>query len=222
MSARRPAFQPPHCPNPDCDSHADPGPWRCIRKGFYRNQSSRRPIQRYRCSRCGRSFSSQTFSTTYWLRRPDLLRPFFHRALGCSALRQIAHEFDVSHATIQRLVERLGRHCLLVHERLRPKGTPQEPLVLDGFRGVESGQYWPFDLNLLIGRSYFIYGFNDAELRRSGTHTPAQRRKRAALELRYGRPRPQATREAVQELIERIVPEGAEVELWSDQHKAYP
>ncbi|MGH0035950.1 MAG: hypothetical protein ACQGVK_13065, partial [Myxococcota bacterium] len=39
---------------------------------------------------------------------------------------------------------------------------------------------------------------------------------------RYGRPRPQATREAVQELIERIVPEGAEVELWSDQHKAYP
>ncbi|MGH0034999.1 MAG: hypothetical protein ACQGVK_08215, partial [Myxococcota bacterium] len=64
MSARHRAFQPPHCPNPDCDSHADPGPWRCIRKGFYRNQSARRPIQRYRCSRCGRSFSSQTFSTT--------------------------------------------------------------------------------------------------------------------------------------------------------------
>jgi transposase-like protein len=225
MSVRavgRKPFTPPHCPNPDCDSHADPGPWRFVRKGFYVRAAAPQRVQRYRCSHCGRCFSSQTFSTTYWLRRPDLLRPVFHRILACSALRQIAHEYKVSHSTIQRGVERLGRHCLLVHEALRPKGPLREPVVLDGFRSFENGQYWPFDLNLLVGRSHFIYGFNDAELRRSGTHTPAQLRKRAWLEKRFGRPRPQATRDAVRELVARIVPAGSRVELWSDEHPSYP
>jgi hypothetical protein len=146
------------------------------------------------------------------MRRPDLLRPVFHRVLGCSALRQIAAEFGVAPSTILRQVERLGRHCLLVHERWRPRGAPAEVLVLDGFRSFEAGQYWPFDANLLVGASHFVYGFNDAELRRSGRLTPAQQRKRARLEHRYGRPHPQATRRAVAELVARVVPPGAHTE----------
>jgi hypothetical protein len=94
--------------------------------------------------------------------------------------------------------------------------------VLDGFRSFESGQYWPFDLNLLVGTSHYVYGFNDAELRRSGTMKPAQRRKRADLERRFGRPEAQATRKAVQELVSRVVPRRQPLELWSDEHKTYP
>jgi hypothetical protein len=120
---------------------------------------------------------------------------------------------------VQRHAERLGRHCLLFHEARRP--PPCEPLVLDGFRSFEAGQYWPFDLNLLVGRSHFIYGFNDAPLRRSGTMTPRQRRKRERLERRYGRPDPLATRKAVRELVARVVPAGARVEIDSDEHGAY-
>jgi hypothetical protein len=134
----------------------------------------------------------------------------------------MAREAGVSHLTIQRLLERLGRHCLLLHEALRLRGAPAEPLVLDGFRTFEAGQYWPFDLNLLVGASHFVYGFNDAELRRSGTHTDAQRAKRKRLEATYGRPDPQATRRAVEELVGRVVPEGASAEIRSDEHKAYP
>jgi hypothetical protein len=134
----------------------------------------------------------------------------------------MAREAGVAHATIQRLLERLGRHCLLVHEHLRPRSAPTEPLVLDGFRTFESGQYWPFDLNLLIGASHFVYGFNDAELRRSGTHTPRQKHRRRALETAHGRPDPQATRNAVTELVGRNVPRGATVVLHSDEHAQYP
>src|SRR5690606_33034444 len=151
-------------------------------------------IQRYRCSRCRRSFSSQSFSTTYWLKRPDLLEPVFHRLVACSALRQIAREYRASHSTIRKLSDRLGRHCLLSHEQLRPRTCPTEPLCLDGFRSFEHSQYWPMDLNLLVGPSLFVYGFNDTELRRSGTMRPAQRVKRALLERRFGRPDPEATR----------------------------
>ncbi len=199
-----------------------PGPWRFKRKGFYFRQVVPRRVQRYLCQHCGRSFSAQTFSLTYWLRHPRLLAPLFLRILSCSALRQIAAELRVSHATVQRQVERLGRHCLLLHEQLRPPGAPCEPVVLDGFRSFESGQYWPFDLQLLVGASHFVYGFNDAELRRAGTMTPAQRRKRARLERTHGRPDPQATRRAVEELVSRIVPPGGAATVRSDEHRAYP
>jgi transposase-like protein len=221
MLRRRRGFVPPHCPNPECDSHGTSRTWRYTRKGFYARQRGPRRVQRYRCQHCRRSFSSQTFSPTYWLRRPDLQRPLFWRLLACSALRQIAREFAVAHSTLQRQAERLGRHCLLVHEALRPE-CPREPVVLDGFRSFESGQYWPFDLNLLVGVSHYVYGFNDAELRRSGTHTPRQRARRQRLEARYGRPDPRATQRAVGELVARLVPPGAAVEIHSDEHPSYP
>ena len=220
MSSHTNRSAPPFCPNPDCDSHATPGTWRFRKKGFYERKCTPRRIQRYVCSSCRRNFSSQTFSTTYWLKRPHHLGPLFHRLVGCSALRQIAREFGMSHSSVQRQTERLGRHCLLFLEEHRP--APSEPLVLDGFRTFEHGQYWPFDLNLLVGASHYVYGFNDAELRRSGTMRPGQRTRRAELEAVFGRPDPVATRRAVEELVRRVVPAGAEVVIESDEHAAYP
>lgn len=217
-----PGWRPPHCPHAGCDSHADPGGWRFKRKGFYRRLGRRRPVQRYLCQHCGRSFSSQTFSVGYWLRSPRLLRAVFFRLNGGSCLRQIAREFGISPTTVQRYANRLGRHCLLLHELLRPRGGPAEPVVLDGLRCIESGRYWPFDLNLLVGVSHFVYGFSDAELRRSGRMTPGQRRHRARLEARFGRPDGRATRRSVAELVARILPEGAAAEIRSDAHPDYP
>lgn len=196
--------------------------WRYHKKGFYFRDAQPHRVQRYRCTQCRRYFSSQTFSTTYWLRQGHLLPAVFHRLVSCSGLRQIARETGVSHSTIQRLSDRLGRHCLLLHEQMRPGSCPTEPLVLDGFRTFEHSQYWPMDLNIVVGASLFIYGFNDAELRRSGTMRPSQSVKRLILEKKYGRPDPRATEKRVEELLRRVVPPGAHVVLRSDEHQAYP
>jgi transposase-like protein len=222
VSPRSKSWQPPFCPNAACESHATPDTWRFKRNGFYERLRGPRVVQRYVCRSCRRNFSAQTFSTTYWLKRSRLLQPLFHGLVACSALRQMARALGVTHSTLQRQAERLGRHCLLTLEALGPGGAPTEPLVLDGFRTFEHSQYWPFDLNLLVGTSYYVYGFNDAELRRTGAMRPAQRDKRTALEATYGRPDPRATRRAVEELVGRVVPPGASVAIASDQHTAYP
>ena len=73
-----------------------------------------------------------------------------------------------------------------------------------------------------MGESHYVYGFNEAELRRSGTMTPRQRKKRTELEARHGRPDPQATRQAVAELVGRVVPPGGEATVRSDEHGSYP
>ena len=221
MTIHTTLFRPPFCPNPHCDSRRNPTTWRFLKKGFYHRDARPRRIQRYRCTRCRRDFSSQTFSVSYWLRRPELLEPVFHRLVGCSGFRQIAREWGVSHSTVRRLSDRLGRHCLLFHEQMRPRSCPQEPLVLDGFRSFEHSQYWPLDLNLVVGPSLFVYGFNDAELRRSGTMRPSQAVKRRILEAKHGRPDPRATRKRVEELLRRAVPPGGMV-MRSDVHPSYP
>ena len=222
MALPPPSRRPPFCPNPRCDSRTNPSTWRYHKKGFYERDRPPRRIQRYRCTHCRRYFSSQTFSTTYWLKRPELLEPVFHRLVACSGFRQIAREYKVSHSTIRALSDRLGRHCLLFHEQRRPREAPREPLVLDGFRSFEHSQYWPMDLNLVVGTSLFVYGFNDAELRRSGTMRPSQQVKRMIIEKRYGRPDPQATRKRVEELLRRVIPPGGSVVLRSDEHSSYP
>jgi transposase-like protein len=221
LSAGLPA-RPPFCPHAGCDFHNRPAGWRFKRKGYFHRQRRPRKVQRYQCSGCGRTFSSQTFSTTYRLKRPALLRRLFFGTVACSGNRQIARELGVAHSTVQRQIERLGRHCLLVHEHLRPQDTPAEPLVLDGFRSLESGHYRPFDLNHLVGESHFVYGFNEAELRRGGTMRPGQKRHRARLEGRHGRPDPQATRKAIEELLRRVIRPGGRVILRSDDHRDYP
>ena len=215
---------PPFCPNPACPfHHGDCVPWRFLRDGVHYRRCPPRVVQRYRCSHCRRSFSDQTFRTGYWLRRPDLLRPLFLRLVACSGFRQIAREFEVAPSTIARLAARLGRHCLLFHEHHRPKGPITEPLVLDGFISFEYSQYHPTAFHLVAGRdSHFFYGFTDAELRRSGTLTARQLRRRQELEARLGRPDPRAVEHEVAALVAIVAPAPQSLTLHSDQHTDYP
>jgi len=121
MSAPDAPRRPPFCPNPGCAHHRVAGPdWRSVRCGFYRRLAAPHRVQRYRCCHCRRQFSDQTFSLTYWLKRPDLLLDIAWSLVGCSGYRQIARQYQLSPNTVQTHAARLGRHCLLFHCRHRP------------------------------------------------------------------------------------------------------
>ncbi|MFK7743269.1 MAG: hypothetical protein AB8H80_23335, partial [Planctomycetota bacterium] len=55
------SFEPPRCPNPDCDAHTHPKGRFFRLRGFYWPQCRPEPVQRFRCRFCRRSFSVQTF-----------------------------------------------------------------------------------------------------------------------------------------------------------------
>jgi len=217
------AFVPPHCPQPRCVFHRNPLGWRFKRDGFYTRRARPRLIQRYRCSHCRRSFSSQTFSPTYWLRRPDLLLPLYHGLLNCSGHRQLGRAHEISPHTVATHQRRLASQALLFLEKHRPPGPPRETLVVDGFESFERSQYHPFHANLAVGaRSHFLYAFTDAELRRKGRMTSRQRRRRAELEERFGRADPKAIEREVAELLRLVLRAPGEVGVHSDEHPAYP
>jgi len=216
------AFIPPHCPRSHCRYHRCVDGWRWIRFGHYTRQCEPRSIPRYRCLHCRATFSSQTFSTTYYLKRPELLQPIAHRLLTCSGYRQIAREARCDPTSVMGQAARLGRHALLLLHELRPTGPLREPLVIDGFESFAYSQFHPLHLNHAVGAdSHFVYGFTFARLRRKGTMTPAQRRRRAGLEAAHGRPDPKAIEQSVAELI-RIAAAPQPLTLRSDEHPAYP
>ncbi len=223
MRASSRAFQPPHCPNRACTHHGNAVGWHFKKKGFYRRAVDGRHVQRYRCFHCGVSFSRQTFDVTYWLKKPDLLETLFYRVLACSAYRQIGRELGLPHSTVLRLVERLGRHCLLFHEQLRPRTPVTEPLVVDGFESFEFSQYTPIHLNVAVGaRSHFFYAFTDAELRRKGRMTAEQKKRRVELEKTFGPPDPKAIEVEIAALIDLTVGRNGRACIRSDEHAAYP
>lgn len=222
---RAPSFRPPHCPHPTCDFHLDSTGWRFKKGGTYRRRARPFVVQRYRCGSCRGTFSSQTFSPTYWLRRPDLLEPVFHAEVSCAAHRQVARQYGVSHTTVQRLAERLGRHCLLVHETFRRRARERlgsEPVVMDGLGSFAGGQYWPVEVTGLVGaKSYYSHDFTVTELRRSGRMTQQQRKRRERLERQLGRPDPRALFWDVIELLESNVSNAGGAELRTDDHTVY-
>jgi transposase-like protein len=215
---------PPFCPNPQCHFHRhDRDLWHFVKAGFFVRKNLPGRIQRWRCDRCRRFFSAQTFRTDYWLKRPDLLTPLWMRLVACSGARQIAREFGVSPETILRQGARLGRHALLFHWTHRPPGPIREPIALDGFESFEYSQFYPTLFHVVAGsHSHYFYGFTDTELRRKGRMTKAQKRRRAELEGRLGRPDPRSSELEVAKVLEIIAPEPQSLVLHTDEHPAYP
>ena len=216
------AWTPPFCPNADCKYHCGGETWEWIHFGtFARKHCLPTEIQRYRCLHCGRTFSTQTFQTSYWLHKPNYFPQIFLRIQACSALRQIAFEYKISPSTLQRHISRLGRHCLLYQQQQQP--PIKEPLVLDGLESFEYSQFHPFHFNVLVGKnSHFFYQFTEAPLRRKGRMTPAQKKKRTRIEESLGRPDPKAIEKNVAELLRLATKGKGEIELYSDDHPAYP
>ncbi|MGV1006914.1 MAG: hypothetical protein ACOYEV_19610, partial [Candidatus Nanopelagicales bacterium] len=224
MSNTNESFTPPHCPNPNCRFHMElDADWRFKRIGTFERQVAPYRIQRFLCLHCRRSFSTQTFSATYWLKRPDVLPRLLTKTNGCMANRQIARDLRVAPSTIDGQLARLGRHCLLYHTKQMKAAAPAQRVAIDGFVSFEHSQYWPFHHHLAIEpESDFIVYFTDSEVRRSGTMTPAQKRKRERLEADLGRPDPKAVFKDVKHLLEVVAGSQPRLTVLSDDHRAYP
>ena len=173
-------FQPKFCPRSACPEHLRRRPgYRFWRHGFYSTRRRRR-IPRFRCRCCKQTFSRQTFSVSYYLKRPELLRPVAAGLVAGSALRQIARSVDAAPNTVAGVSARLGRHALLLHARCleQLRGKVEEPVVLDHFETFEFTQDFPFGVATAVGaRSWFLYGLDPAPHGRGGRRSTAQRRR---------------------------------------------
>jgi transposase-like protein len=223
MTDRNSTFVPRFCPRSDCAFHRSPEGWRWVRHGHFTRRASPQRIPRFRCVHCRHTFSSQSFSCDYWLKRPDVLRAAAFRLLTCSGFRQIAREARCAPTTVMRVAARLARQALLHLEAKRPSGPVAEPLVVDGFESFAHSQYHPLHLNLVVGaETHYIYAFTHTELRRKGRMTEQQKRRRAVLEARHGRADPRGIERGVEQALRLAARTPQPLVVRSDEHADYP
>jgi transposase-like protein len=216
-------FRPPFCPRSDCRHHTESEGFRWRKHGFYATKRNPR-IQRYRCTGCKSTFSRKAFSLTYYLKRPELLRPVAAGLQAGSAHGQIARSEDCASSTVTRLSARLGRHAMLLHCRSLEalEGRLDEPVVFDHFETFELTQDLPFGIGTAVGaESWFVYGVDPAPHARGGKLSPAQKRRCAN---RAPRPRRGGYTGSTLRTLDRLLRlkrPGRELHLITDGMKAY-
>ncbi len=217
-------WQPPFCPSPKCKHHnvLEEG-FRFKKTGFYSRLIDNRRIQRFTCKTCHVTFSTQTFSTTYWQKLPELDRNILMKTNGGMSNRQLANDLQVAPCTVDRHISRLGRHMLLFHTKMLKDVPSPSEVVVDGFATFELSQYFPFHHNIAVEKKtdFFIY-FNDSELRRGGCKTKDQQIRQDFLEKMYGLPDPQAVRKDMKHLLDVTLRGRDFAVVHSDGHKSYP
>ncbi len=220
---------PSFCPNPLCGHHFDEseayaGHWK--RVGSYHTLVVG-TVRRFKCLACNRGFSERTFSVDYYTKRIYDLREIHRAASQGESVSSIARHLEGSIESIQNRVERLSRNALAMHEFLLSDLKLSENLVADGFESFDRSQYFPNNINLLVGQdSQLLYGVTHTTIRRKGRMTRHQKRMREKLEQVY-----RAPKQGIQSSFTRLlglIPKlwdtdrKPRLRLWTDEHHAYP
>ena len=220
---------PEFCPNRRCrfhDRRRAAGTRWYTRFGSFHTEA-RGSIPRFRCSTCGKTCSTQTFSVHYWTHADADLVWILHQLYGCGGLRQMGRFLGVTYRVIQNRVRRLARNALALMDQSLAELELVENLTMDGFQSFNRSQYHPNNITHVTGsESQFIYGLVYTSLRRSGTMTAAQRVFRALIDTVWRPPR--SVRQDCTALLTDLGPLihratlRNRVEFATDEHRAYP
>jgi transposase-like protein len=223
------AFKPPFCARPDCPAHT-PDPRKpytdYIDWGSYRTRAFG-TVPRFRCTRCGKTFSAQTFRVDYYTKKVLDYEELACRLVSCESLSAIGRAVGASTDVVSNRISRASRQALAFESRLSGSRKLREDLAADGFESFCVSQYFPNNIHILVGsESQFVYAADHVTLRRKGRMTEKQKKKRAELDERYKPPRGALTasfaRIATESLA--VLSDGARpsLKLWTDEKKEYP
>jgi transposase-like protein len=219
----------PFCPKRACALHwlesnqpyNEYVPW-----GFYSTKAFG-VVPRFRCTACGRTFSTQTFSVDYYAKRVIDYQDLLVRLVSTSSLSAIGRAIAASTDTVSNRLSRASRQALAFESRLSRTRRLSENLAADGFESFCVSQYFPNNITILVGsKSQFVYAADHVTLRRKGRMTEGQKAKRIELEKRF-----RADSRGVERSFSRIATASLRVLcdearpalcLWTDEHKAYP
>lgn len=172
----------PFCPNPHCIWHSlsPPSQW-LRRKGFYFTKAFGR-VKRFQCKACGTTFSSQTYSLCYYLKKRLCLTDIAQRLSAGESLRAMGRNLGVAPKTIQNRLERLSRQAMAFHAEALRHYRGRDELCIDGMVSFDISQYFVSEIPIAItAHSQFILDFSHASRKRSGTMTESQKQKAARL-----------------------------------------
>ena len=160
-------FCPPRCANSDCSGHRRPSTVHIVRWGYFTTRCRERREQRFRCLKCRKTFSRQTFRHDYRDRRPDCNERLFELLNLGVGLRSSAAVLKISASTAQRKMRKMSRTCRMLHQNLCRALPPGGSYLLDEEESYEGASIRPLTVPIVIERqNYFIVATGVGSIRR--------------------------------------------------------
>ncbi len=219
-------FRPPFCPYRGCSAHHATGSNFYVRHGAYRAACRPRPVSRFRCKSCLRTFSRQTFRADFRDHRPDLNVPLL-KLLACgTGLRESGRQLGLSLPAVEHKARKIGRHLRQLNLALRgplPEGARFVFDELETYEGRRNTR--PLTVPMLVeGRSLFLIWAESETLRPSGRMSEARKLAIQADEARFGLRRDRSAR-AIHRTLRRgaeLLPDGRTIRVDTDEKSVYP
>ena len=219
-------FKPPFCPHRDCSQHLEPAPRFYHRHGTYHPKCRPRPVPRFFCKACRRTFSRQTFRMDYRDHRPDLNARFFECVTMGVGIRMSARRLGLSLRCAELKLRKIARHLRQLNLNLR---RPLEGHVAFQFDEVETFEanrsLRPLSVPVLLEKEtrYLVWA-EAATIRPKGKMTPARLQKLRMEHEKRGY-RKDRSRRACRRTLARgreLVDEDTRITLFSDEKSSYP
>lgn len=187
---------PPRCPHRDCGHHDKPeGRW-FLRKGTYWPLCRSRPLKRFHCKGCGRSFSVQTFRMDRWDKKPWLNSNVLGDLASGIGLRETARRQGLARSSLTAKSRKIARHCRRLHRNMiRQINTGltfqmDEAVTFEQDRGTNHVGY----AVMIHAPSYMILGHRAESMAPQGMQSEERKKQIQAREAKEGKRRDQTRR----------------------------
>jgi hypothetical protein len=186
-----------------------------VRRGFYLRRLDGRFLQRYKCTLCRRSFSSEYYKCTYREKRPDLRAPIFKYLVSTASLRRTAILVGTTRTTVKRKFIRMGRLALALIAIDNLKAPKAQEFEFDDMETSCHTKYKPYSITLAVEtKTRRILGFRVSQMPTKGSYS--------AIALRKYGPRKDLRSEGRRRLFEDLIPIVSPTSLMkSDQNPHY-
>ena len=213
-----------YCPNPDCPNHSPLSD----NNGWYEKHGTHPTkafgnVQRYRCTECGRTFSDQTFSLNYYLKKQTDFKALFKQLNSNNSDCFIGRDVGLSVDSVQLRRERLARNGMFFQQKVLENIRINESLAADGFESYTKSKFYPTNINIMVGsESLFLYYLTESLQRRKGVMTKRQK-KRAESEYANKSFKDSRLHSKFGVLLEYLKGRtvGQSITLFTDEHKTY-
>ena len=140
--------------------HSDPRNL-VVKDGFYRRRSDQKWIQRFRCKKCQKSFSSGTFDYCYRQHKRQFNQKIFEHLSSGVSQRRAAYLLRLNRKTIKRKFIFLGKFSILNLRKFNLEFPPAKIVEFDDLETFEHTKCKPLSVTLSVEyKSRRILGFS--------------------------------------------------------------
>ena len=182
-----------------------------ILRGYYFVKILRTKKRRYQCKNCKCTFSNQTFSNTYYQRRPDLNDPVFKLLVSGNTQQRTAELLKCSPTTVARKLK-----WLALFKKNMPLSSTEKHIQIDEMESIEHTKLKPLTIPICVSDTYKILALSVGRIPAKGPLAELSKKK-------YGvrvNEREKVLRELLAKLRDEV--QMKPLTITTDSHPLYP